>query len=85
VIDPVVPPSLDGLKVEAKLAGHKVEVIYNILSNGAGPLSITLNGAKLEYEREANAYRTGGVRISMEAITRHLIGGGQDKLVVLLS
>ncbi len=85
VIDPVIPQSLDGLKVETPLAGHKVEVTYQVLAKGAGPLAIKLNGVDLEYTREDNAYRTGGVRVAMDSITPRLIGGGQDKLVVLLS
>jgi cellobiose phosphorylase len=84
VIDPVIPQSLDGLKVETPLAGHKVEVTYQILGKGAGPLAISLNGVDLEYAREDNAYRTGGARISMEKIVKRLIGGGQDKLRILL-
>jgi hypothetical protein len=44
-----------------------------------------LNGVKLEYQREPNAYRTGGARVSLESFSKGLLGGGQDKLVVLLS
>jgi cellobiose phosphorylase len=85
VIDPVIPQSLDGLKVEAPVAGHMLEVTYQILAKGSGPLALKLNGVDLEYTRENNAYRTGGARIAMESIVKRLIGGGQDKLVVLLS
>ena len=83
VIDPVIPAALDGLRVETRLAGHKVEVTYQVLAKGAGPVTISLNGVELEFSREANAYRMGGARISMEYITMRLLGE-RDKLVVLL-
>ncbi len=76
IIDPVMPPELDGLKVSLRLAGHPVTVVYQVKSAGRGPVSVELNGAKLGFTREPNSYRPGGVRISMDSFTRGLTGAG---------
>jgi cellobiose phosphorylase len=83
VLDPVIPATLDGLKVKTQLAGHPVEVLYRINSKGCGPTSVSLNGVALGFVREKNAYRTGAVRIAMEAIVGKLTGKA-DQLVVCL-
>ncbi len=74
VIDPVIPAELDGLKANLRLAGHPVTVVYQVKSEGRGPISIELNGAQLDFTREANSYRPGGVRISLDTFTRKLTG-----------
>jgi cellobiose phosphorylase len=76
IIDPVMPPELDGLKVSLRLGGHPVTVVYQVGSAGRGPVSVELNGAKLDFIREPNCYRPGGVRISMDPFTRGLTGAG---------
>ncbi len=81
VVDPVIPVGLDGLKTSLILAGHPVTVVYRIKSTGCGPLSIDLNGVKLDFTREANPYRTGAVRVSMDSFTRGLTDNG-DLLTV---
>ena len=40
VIDPVIPPELDGLKASLNLAGHPFEVVYRTGKTGRGPVSI---------------------------------------------
>ena len=76
IIDPVIPPSLSGLKVALRLAGHLVEVVYRVEGAGCGPVSVALNGADLAFTGEANPYRAGAVRVSMAAFTRGLSGDG---------
>jgi cellobiose phosphorylase len=83
IIDPVMPAALDGMTVKLVVAGHPLEVVYQIKGRGCGPLSISLNGAILDFTREANPYRTGAARIAMETINRNLTGTG-DTLVVSL-
>lgn len=83
IIDPVIPPSLSGLKVALRLAGHPVEVVYQIEGAGYGPVSVALNGVGLGFTGEENPYRAGAVRVSMEAFTRGLTGDG-DLLAVSL-
>ncbi|MES2920019.1 MAG: hypothetical protein V4819_00630 [Verrucomicrobiota bacterium] len=81
VIDPVIPAELDGLAADLLLAGHPVTVVYQIKSSGRGPVSIDLNGVKLDFTREANPYRPGPARVSMNSFTRNLTGAG-DRLTI---
>ncbi len=76
VMDPVVPPALDGLTANLRLAGHPVTFVYRVKSVGCGPSSIELNGERLDFTREANPYRPGGIRIRMDSFTRGLTGTG---------
>lgn len=84
VVDPVIPPELDGLAVSLNLAGHAVEVVYRIGNTGCGPTTIDINGTPLEFLREDNPYRAGGSRIPQEAWTRHLTGTN-DRLSISLA
>ena len=72
VVDPVIPKSLNGLRVEMKLGGYPVEVIYHIEGYGYGPRVVNLNGADLPFTRVANPYRIGAARISMAAVRQRL-------------
>ncbi len=83
ILDPVIPASLDGLRVALRLAGHQVTVVYQVKSSGRSPVSVELNGVQLDFTREANAYRPGAVRVPMDSFTRGLKGDG-DLLVVSL-
>ncbi|HLY38625.1 MAG TPA: hypothetical protein VKU61_11360 [Candidatus Binatia bacterium] len=69
VIDPVVPRALDGLRADVELAGRPVSVVYRVSGAGHGPTALTLNGAPLAFEREANPYRTGAAVIAMAALS----------------
>jgi 1,2-beta-oligoglucan phosphorylase len=73
-IDPVIPPELDGLKATLRLAGHLVTIVYQVKSKGRGPVSIHLNGEPLDFTREANPYRPGGVSIPWDVVTGSLTG-----------
>lgn len=72
VIDPVLPPSLDGLRAQLLLAGHRFDVVYSVAGTGAGPSALTLNGAPLAFSRGANAYRTGAARVDMALLQTRL-------------
>ena len=76
IIDPVIPPSLDGLTARMRLSGHPVEVIYRIKASGRGPVSVDLNGVNLDFIRQPNCYRPGAARISMDKFTGALKGDG---------
>lgn len=69
VVDPVIPPTLDGLAVSLRLAGHRFEVTYHIRAKGCGPVSVSLNGEPLAFNRERNPYRSGAIRIAMDALS----------------
>ena len=82
-VDPVIPAALDGLKVKTQLAGRPVEVTYRIKAKGCGPLAVSVNGVNLDFVREHNPYRSGAVRIPMDAIVAGL-KGKTDQLEVSL-
>lgn len=84
IIDPVIPAGLDGLKAQLVLAGHPVTVVYQIKSTGCSPVSVDLNGIKLDFIREANAYRPGAARVSMDSFTLGLTGDG-DVLTISIA
>ena len=75
VIDPVIPKVLDGLCADVEIAGKPVKIVYRITSVGHGPTSLTLNGTELPFRREANPYRSGGVEVSMAALSQLLTAG----------
>lgn len=64
LLDPVVPGSLGGLKASVELYGAKVEIVYHAKQHGCGPEWVRLNDHPLEFQREENPYRSGGVRIT---------------------
>ena len=81
-IDPVIPRSLDGLKVELNFAGRRMEVVYRVQNDGFGPARVELNGFDLPFTRSANPYRTGGVEIRMADFEAHLNEGETNRLIV---
>jgi 1,2-beta-oligoglucan phosphorylase len=83
VLDPVVPPALDGLQAKLRIGGRAIEVIYRINRRGCGLVSANLNGVDLDFIRENNSYRPGAARISMDSFQREMSGGG-DRLTVWL-
>ena len=74
-LDPVIPASLDGLRVELEIAGRAFEVIYRIEGAGCGPTAVNLNGADLPFSRGANPYRLGAAEVPMEVVLARLIEG----------
>jgi 1,2-beta-oligoglucan phosphorylase len=83
IVDPVIPPDLDGLKASLNLEGHMIEVIYRTGRTGRGPVSIDLNGGPLDFVREENPYRTAGVRIPMASWNGRLTSG-TNRLIISL-
>ena len=83
VIDPVIPRSLDGLRVEMEIGKIPVEILYRVHERGCGPTSVEVNGQKLSFQREANPYRPGGAEIQMKKVQERLSDTG-NRLTVLL-
>ena len=83
VVDPVIPPGLDGLNVCLNLNGHPLEVVYHTGKTGRGPVSIDLNGTPLDFNREANPYRLAGIRIPTASWNGPLTGI-KDRLTIFL-
>jgi CRISPR-associated protein Csx3 len=66
LIDPVLPPSLDGLQATVELYGLPVEVTYRAGPHGHGPTAVRLNGGVLAFIRGSNRYRDPGVEVAVE-------------------
>ncbi len=80
VVDPVIPPSLDGLRVQMDWGGLLMEISYRIKAAGCGlagcgPTGVNLNGADLPYTRGANPYRPGAAEVPMAAVRERLMAG----------
>jgi cellobiose phosphorylase len=84
VIDPVMPPALDGLRADIELAGKPVTVVYRVATVGYGPRAIVLNGTELSFRREANPYRSGGAEVAMAELATLLTDDGVNTLQVQL-
>ncbi|MGE5155795.1 MAG: hypothetical protein ACM3ST_17535, partial [Bdellovibrio bacteriovorus] len=75
VIDPVMPPVLDGLQAGLRLMDHELEVTYRIRRRGWGPRTLTINGVGLAFERGDSPYRTGAAEVPLEAFRAGLTAG----------
>lgn len=67
-VDPVIPASLDGLRVTTTLLGRRIEVSYRIASAGCGVSGIELNGRALSFTLDHNPYRRGAARVAMNTV-----------------
>ncbi len=84
VVDPVLPPKLDGLEAELELAGRTLRVSYRVGARGCGVVALRLNGAELPFEREANPYRPGGAMVALAEWQARLAEEGRDHLAVVI-
>jgi cellobiose phosphorylase len=75
VVDPVIPPGLDGLRVNLPLAGREVEISYHLGPAGCGPTRLALNGQPLPFTRGHNPYRTGAAEVAMAEWRARLVAG----------
>jgi cellobiose phosphorylase len=76
VFDPVLPVSLDGLKVHVQLDGFAREVEYRTGRSGCGPLRVCVGARELRATREEHPYRCGGLRVASSELAR-ADGGGR--------
>jgi 1,2-beta-oligoglucan phosphorylase len=83
VIDPVLPPSLDGLEATVELYGVPVRVSYRVGPHGHGPTAVHSNGRPLAFVRASNRYRVPGVEVAVEDWRDALSASGNCLEVVL--
>ncbi|MBI2496740.1 MAG: hypothetical protein HYV75_02020 [Opitutae bacterium] len=82
VFDPVLPRSLDGLTADTHLLGKPVQVVYSVRSGNFSPTAIRVNGTLLTGAwREANPYRTGGLRVA-GSVLAPLLAGPQHRIEI---
>jgi cellobiose phosphorylase len=83
LIDPVIPPSLNGMKVEVEWAGYSIRILYCIHGEGCNPSRLVLNGADLLFTRAFNPYREGGAIVSMQELCNRLLKAGNELVIEL--
>jgi 1,2-beta-oligoglucan phosphorylase len=71
-VDPVMPPALDGLRVDTTLRGRPLDVRYEVGHPGCGVTAISLNGQELAFSSEANPHRRGAALVAWPAVLQHL-------------
>jgi len=83
LVDPVIPPALDGLAAGITLLGHPLELHYRIGPAGCGVNSMHLNAQPLEFTHDANPHRRGAARIARAAVQQRLRPSGNVLSVAL--
>ncbi len=83
VVDPCIPPELDGLTARVNLSGRDIEVIYHTGKTGRSPQCVELNGTVLNFSHLTNRYRAAGLRIPIESWNKHL-QDSKNRLVITL-
>ena len=76
-IDPVIPPELDGLRVQTALLDRPIEVHYRVRGSGCGVTSIAVNGEALPYTTRANPHRRGAALVANSALMPQVIREGE--------
>ena len=71
-VDPVIPPALDGLRVETTLRGRPVQITYDVGKSGCGVTGVSLNGHALSFTAEANPHRRGAALVDLPAVLKQL-------------
>jgi cellobiose phosphorylase len=67
-IDPVLPPSLDGLTATVPLDGRALTVTFSVGPLGHGPTSVSLNDVPLLTTTLTNPYRRPGVSVDLDQL-----------------
>ena len=75
-IDPVIPPDLDGLRVQTTLLGRRVEMLYRVRGSGCGVESIVVNREAIPFTTRANPHRRGAALVPNNELTRRLSAQG---------
>jgi CRISPR-associated protein Csx3 len=75
-IDPVIPPELDGLRVQTALLDLPIEVHYRVRGGGCGVTAIAVNGEALPYTTRANPHRRGAALVANSALLPRLSAKG---------
>jgi cellobiose phosphorylase len=75
-IDPVIPPELDGLRVQTALLGRPIEVQYRVRGSGCGVTSIVVNGEAMPYITRANPHRRGAALVANSEVMRRMSAKG---------
>ena len=70
IIDPVLPASLDGLRLHYQCFGHDRIFIYHLTEEGSPrPVRATQNGRELPSVPLSNPYRSTGISVDKDALS----------------
>lgn len=83
VIDPVIPPELNGMTAEIRVNHVRWRVSYHVGPRGCGPTEISVNGKPVRFQRAENRYRTGAAEIPWSEISLLLTPSENTMRVVL--
>jgi 1,2-beta-oligoglucan phosphorylase len=83
IIDPVLARSLDGLEAALRFRGRQVVFAYRVEGHGFGPRAISINGQAAQFDREDNAYRSGGAVIPLERFLA-MLEAGANRVEILV-
>ena len=64
----MLPPALDGLRVEVELLGQRFEIRYRVRGAGCGVDALQLDGRALAFGEEPNPYRRGAARVALSEL-----------------
>ena len=84
VVDPVVPPALNGLRVRLAFHDQPLEVVYHTGPAGCGPLAVEVDGEPLAFTRDDNPYRPGAARFVAGALQSALQRAARPWLTIRL-
>jgi cellobiose phosphorylase len=82
-VDPVMPSTLDGMRVMMSVGPHPLEVTYRVGTSGCGVNDIVLNGQKLPFTHAANPHRRGAARVTAPAVLDRLNRSGNTLAIDL--
>ena len=71
-IDPVIPPTLDGMRFDTRLFGQPLEVRYRVRGAGSGVGALVLNDRPLVFTSAANPHRRGAALVDRAILAAHL-------------
>jgi cellobiose phosphorylase len=68
LVDPVMPPALDGLKATLAVAGRELRLHYRLGPKGCGVTRLLLDGRELPFTRRDNPYREGAAALALSEL-----------------
>jgi len=82
LVDPVLPPALDGLRVDVVLLEQRFELTYRVHGAGCGVSAAQLDDETLAFSEEANPYRRGAARVALDDLAARSADGPQRRLQI---
>jgi cellobiose phosphorylase len=68
LLDPVMPPALDGLRAQIEIAGRPVQIRYEVRGAGCGVNAVRCNDRALAFSRDPNPHRPGAARVALAVL-----------------